>query len=72
MKKLTEGAHQTSNDLTVVCFILSYYFTMVFSVNHAHYLLGVDNKIDELSRWKNSVLIEIEDVASKKLGFQIF
>ena len=39
---------------------------------HAHYLLGVDDKVGESSRWKHVVLIEIEDVARKKIRFKIF
>ena len=43
-------------------------FMAVCSAKHTHYMLGVGNKVRELSRWKHVVLIEIEDVASKKLG----
>ena len=38
-------------------------FTVVYSAKHAHYLLGVGDKVGELSSWKQIVLIEIEDVA---------
>ena len=41
-------------------------FTAVCSAKHAHYLLGVGNKIGESSKWKNMVLIKIKDMASKK------
>ena len=39
---------------------------------YAHYLLGVAEEVWESSRWKYVVLIKIEDVASKKIGRQIY
>ena len=33
---------------------------------HAHYLLGVGDKIGELSRWKYMALKEIEEMTPKK------
>ena len=47
-------------------------FTVIGSAKHAHCLLDVGDKFGESSRWKHMVLLEIEDVASKKLGLQIF
>ena len=47
-------------------------FTVVCSGKHIHFLLGVGDKVWESSRWKDVVLIEIKDVASKKFGLQIF
>ena len=49
-------------------------FTAVYNAKHAHYLLCVEggDKVGELSTWKHVVLIETEDVDSKKLGLQIF
>ena len=46
-------------------------FIVVLNNKHAHYLLGVVNKVGQSSCWKQVVLIEIKDVASKKLGLQI-
>ena len=48
------------------------FITVVFSAKQPHYLLGVGDKVGVSSRWKHIVLIEIEDVASKKLEIQIF
>ena len=36
---------------------------MVCSVKQAHYLLSGSDKVEESSRWKHKVLIEIENVA---------
>ena len=46
-------------------------FIVVYSAKHTHYFLGVKDKFGELYRWKHIVLIEIEDVASKKVEHQI-
>ena len=35
-------------------------------------MLGMGDKVGESSRWKHVVLMEIEDVASKKVGITIF
>ena len=48
------------------------FMVVLHSVRHAHYLLGVADKVEESSSWKHVVLIEIEDEASKKFGLQIF
>ena len=42
-------------------------FTAVCGAKQAHWFLHLDNKFGESSRWKHVVLIETEDVASKKL-----
>ena len=42
-------------------------FTAVCHAKHAYYLLGVGDKVWQLFRWKHVVLIEIENVATKKL-----
>ena len=47
-------------------------FTEVCSAKHAHYLLGVGDKVGDMSSWKHMVLREIEDMTSKKLKLQIF
>ena len=47
-------------------------FTVVCNAKYAHCLLVVGDKVRESFRWKHMVHIEIEDVASKKLGLQIF
>ena len=47
-------------------------FPPAYSAKHAHCRLSVGDKVDESSRWKHLVLINIEDVLSKKLGLQIF
>ena len=47
-------------------------FITVCSGKYTHYLLAVGDKVKELSQWKDLVLIEIKDVASKKLGLEIF
>ena len=39
---------------------------------HTHYLLGVGDKVRELGKWIPIFLKENKDVASEKLGFQIF
>ena len=66
--KLTERAHQTSDDLTVVNAVYSWHVLFwrttvysVYSARHAHYLLSVRKS----SRWKYMILIEIKDVVSK-------
>ena len=46
-------------------------FIVVCSAKNPHYLLNVVNKVGEFCRWKHVVLLEIEDVASKKHGLQI-
>ena len=68
MKRLTEGTQQTSDDLNVTnAAYSSQLFTAVCSAKHAHYLLSVGDKVGVLlSRWKHAVLIEIDDVVSKK------
>ena len=65
MKRLTEGAHQTSDDLTVAktesseC-LLDFgelLFTGIYNAKHTrYYLLCVSNKVGESSRWKHMVL----------------
>ena len=47
-------------------------FTVVCYAKHAHYLLGVGDKVKKSFWQKHVVLIEIKDVASKKLELQIF
>ncbi len=47
-------------------------FTMVYRVKHAHYLVGMDYKIWESSKWKHVVLKAIEDGVYRKVGLQIF
>ena len=46
--------------------------TAVYSGIYALYMMGVDDKVTELSRWKQVILREIKEVTSKKLGLQIF
>ena len=60
MKKLIKGAYQTSNDLTVAdsAYSLSmvhfweWMFTTICCAKHAHYLLGVADKVEEAFKWK--------------------
>ena len=61
---------QTQHNLCMLCFgeLLS---TAVCSAKHTRYLLHVSDKVEESSRWKHMVFVEIEHVASKKLGLQI-
>ena len=47
-------------------------FTVLCCGKHAHLLLGVVDKAWALSIWKHMVLIEIKDVARKKVGLEIF
>ena len=41
---------------------------VVCIAKHAHYLLGVTNKVEESYQWNHVFLIKIEDVVNKKLG----
>ena len=43
-------------------------FTVVCTTKNIYFLLGMDDRVGKLSRWKHVVLIEIKDAASKKLG----
>ena len=47
-------------------------FTVVCCVKYDCYLVSAGDKVGELSRWKYMILIEIEEVANKKLGHEIF
>ena len=42
------------------------------SAKHALYLLSAGDKVERSSKWIPVVLINIEDVASKKLELKIF
>ena len=44
---------------------------VVCRAKHAHYLLGVEDKVKELSRQMHMVLTEIKKVANKKLELKI-
>ena len=43
-------------------------FPVMPRAKHGHFLLGVDDKDGESSRWKHMVLTEIKDEASKKIS----
>ena len=67
MKRLTEGAHQTSDDLTIAN--TAYFGPASFwYTNRLTTWLIVGDKVEVSSRWQYEVLTKIEDVARKKLG----
>ena len=77
MKWLIKRRHQTRDDLTVAnaiyCWHASFWRTTIHAVpNMVNYLLDVEDKVGESFKWKQVVPIEIEDMASKKFGLQIF
>ena len=47
-------------------------FTAICNAKHAHYFFSVGDKVGGSSRRKHVLLQEIEDIASKKLGLEIF